>query len=145
MRCGKGSLVRLWYKTALCGVEPVALKEQRSHRKDERLSERRGRVPGIHPFKTLGALGAVLAGREEMRAEGVSGGAGKGGLWRGRQRGGGSLKVPDRPWGARVPPAGRRERGWMRVRSVSETLTSGLRCFRFCIAVTTFLCLLYFG
>ena len=137
MRCGKGSLVRLWYKTALCGVEPVALKEQRSHRKDERLSERRGRVPGIHPFNTLGALGAVLTGREEKRAEGVSGGAGSGV--------GGSLKEPDRPWGARVPPAGRRERGWMRVRSVSETLTSGLRCFRFCIAVTTFLCLLYFG
>ena len=111
MRCGKGSLVRLWYKTALCGVEPVALKEQRSHRKDERLSERRGRVPGIHPFNTLGALGAVLAGREEMRAEGVSGGAGKGGLRRGRQRGGGVSEGAGQALGSAGPtrwPSGAR-------------------------------------
>lgn len=38
-------------------------------------------------FNRLGAPGAVLAGREEMRAEGVSGGAGKGGLCRSRGRG----------------------------------------------------------
>ena len=36
MRYGKGSLVRLWYKTTLCDVEPVSLKEQRPLRKDER-------------------------------------------------------------------------------------------------------------